>query len=91
MELDRLLVRHSQANKRWLRACKSRDYPHDETKPLSAKEKKALKWAIAWRHVVHAIEEKMLKHPEVIKGLMEGLTSGGSAGVAYFEVLDFRD
>lgn len=85
MTLNKLLARHAQANKKWLKACKSPHYPYDEAKPLKAKEKQALRWAIIWRRAVHEIEDKMLADPEVIKGLVEGLTSGSSAGVAYFE------
>ena len=91
MNLELLLVRHAQANKKWLKACKSPAYPFDEAKPLSSTEKQALRWAIVWRRAVHDIEAKMLKHPDVVKGLIEGLISGGSADVAYFEVSDHRD
>ena len=59
-------------------------YPHEDDpeeaaaagKPHTQEETSRLRWARAWRALLHAIEEAMLALPEVRAGLINGLEQG---------------
>lgn len=78
--LPRLIEIHRYADARWEKALKRKGYPSDDDaeesaaagRPHSPHETLCVAWAGAWRSLLHATEEAMLKDPEVRRGLVEG-------------------
>jgi beta-phosphoglucomutase-like phosphatase (HAD superfamily) len=79
--LDRLVATHKFADRRWEKALKRKGYPADDDaeesalvgKPHTDEEKLCVFWADAWRRLLHAAEDELLKHPQVRRGVVEGL------------------